>query len=165
VTDPSGQVVAGAAVKLTNELNGEERSAATNEQGDFVFTALVPARYTVRVEAPGFRPLDRKGNVVIAAGRLALETLQLQVGELTETVTVTAQGEAVQTTTTAHTSLLDSKQVSMISLRGRDPMTMLRILPGVQQGVGRTDGLFEATSPLRCLSFRGEAARRSTWTA
>ena len=61
VMDPSGQVIPGAAVRVTNELNGEERSGTTNETGDFAFQALVAGTYTIRVEAQGFRPLERKG--------------------------------------------------------------------------------------------------------
>src|SRR4051812_33713148 len=80
VADPSGHVIPGAAVKLTFELNGEERSGVTNDTGDFGFPALVAGIYTVRVEAPGFRPIERKGNNVLAAGRLDLGTLQMQVG-------------------------------------------------------------------------------------
>src|SRR5215510_10324665 len=119
VTDPSGQLIPGATVKLTYELNGEERVGVTNTSGDFTFSALAPGAYTVRVESSGFRPAERKGNMVLAAGRLALGTLQLEVGSLTESVTVTAEGANVATTTTAHAAVLDNKQVAMISLRGR----------------------------------------------
>src|SRR5437867_2364273 len=48
VTDPSGQVVPGAVVKLTSEVNGQERETIANETGDFAFTALVPGAYTIR---------------------------------------------------------------------------------------------------------------------
>lgn len=135
VADPSGQVIPGALVKLTNQLSGEERSAATSGNGDFSFQALVAGTYDIRIEAKGFRPLERKGNVLLAASRLALGNIQLDVGSLAETITVTAQGAAVATTVTAQTAVLDSKQVAQISIRGRDPVSLLRILPGVQQGV------------------------------
>src|SRR4051794_20077833 len=135
VADPSGKVIPGAAVKLTFELNGEARSAATDENGDFTFNALGAGVYTVRVETPGFRPLERKGVNLLSASRLATGTLSMEVGAVTESVSVTAQGAGVATTTTAQDAHLDSKQVAMISIRGRDPMSMLRILPGVQQGV------------------------------
>src|SRR4051794_19157510 len=78
VSDPSGQSVPGAKVKVTSELNGEEKSTVTNDVGDFFFPALTPASYIVRVEAPGFRPLESKGNVLAAAGRLALGKLQME---------------------------------------------------------------------------------------
>ena len=75
VADPSGQLISGATVKLTYELNGEERTGVTNTAGDFAFSALVPGAYTVRVESRGFRPAERKGNLVLAAGRLVIGTL------------------------------------------------------------------------------------------
>src|SRR5882672_1374350 len=58
VSDPSGQAIPGAKVRLTFELNGEERAEVTNETGDFFFGALTAGLYTVRVEATGFRPLE-----------------------------------------------------------------------------------------------------------
>src|SRR5690348_10058206 len=78
VTDPSGQSVPGAKVKVVSELNGDEKSAITNDIGDFFFPAMTPGSYLVRVEAPGFRPLESKGNVLAAAGRLALGKLQME---------------------------------------------------------------------------------------
>ena len=134
VVDPSGQVIPTAELALTNEVNGETRTVNSNASGDFVFSGLVPSTYTVRVTAPGFQPLERTGNVLSAAGRLPLGRLQMQLGSVTESIVVSAQGMAVQTTSANHESVIDSRQVSMISLRGRDPIALLRILPGVSQG-------------------------------
>ena len=53
VMDPSGQRIAGASVKVINELNLEERLGTTSELGDFTFAALAPGAYTIRVEATG----------------------------------------------------------------------------------------------------------------
>jgi hypothetical protein len=135
VTDPSGKVIPNASIRLTSESTGETRSLTTDENGDFVFSALVAGAYTVHVEATGFRPLDRKGNNVLSASRLALGNLQMDVGAVAESVSVTAQGAGVATTTTAQDAHLDSNQVAMISIRGRDAMSLLRLMPGVQQGV------------------------------
>jgi hypothetical protein len=131
VSDPSGQVVPGATVKLTSELNGESRTVLTNESGDFFFGAVTPAAYTVRVEASGFRPLEQKGNIVAASGRLALGKIQLEVGSVSESVVVTAQGAAVATTTTAQATTIDSTQMELIAVKGRDPMSVFKTLPGV----------------------------------
>jgi hypothetical protein len=161
VTDPSGQVIPGAQVALVNEGTGEERQSIAGDTGDFVFTALQPGTYTIRISAPGFRPLERKGNVVVAAGRLALGSLPLEVGSTAETVTVTAQGAQVETTTTAHASLLDSKQVAMISIRGRDPISLLRIMPGVRQGVDQDTfgGSFSTPVP----AIMGQTGRQTLY--
>src|SRR5438552_3148691 len=132
VTDPSGQLVPGATVKLTSELNGEERSTTTNDTGDFYVGALVPGPYTVRVEAAGFRPFEQKGNNLLSAGRLALGKLALEVGSVTESVQVTAQTATVATTTSAQAATIDSKQMDLIAVKGRDPMSVFKTLPGVQ---------------------------------
>src|SRR4051794_6110657 len=161
VADPSGKVIPGAAVKLTFELNGEARSAATDENGDFTFNALGAGVYTVRVETPGFRPLERKGVNLLSASRLATGTLSMEVGAVTESVSVTAQGAGVATTTTAQDAHLDSKQVAMISIRGRDPMSMLRILPGVQQGIDQDTfgGSFATAVP----AILGQTGRQTVY--
>src|SRR3954471_12649416 len=88
VVDASGHVVPSAIVKVMSELTGETRSTPTSETGEFAFSALVAGAYTVRVEAAGFRPLERRGTNVLSAGRTALGDVQLEVGSLTESVTV-----------------------------------------------------------------------------
>src|SRR5713226_5704883 len=149
VSDPSGQVVPGATVKLTSELNGESRTVLTNESGDFFFGAVTPGAYTVRIEATGFRPMEQKGNVMGASARLALGKLQLEVGSVSESVLVQAQGAAVATTTTAQAATIDSKQMDLIAVKGRDPMSVFKTLPGVQI-IGDQDtwgGSFQSTVP------------------
>jgi len=61
VSDPNGAVVPNAIVKLTFDLTGEERTANSNDVGDFNFSALVPGTYTLRVQAQGFRPGRQPG--------------------------------------------------------------------------------------------------------
>ena len=80
----------------------------------------------------GFRPLEVKGRVVLANNRLAVGALRIGVGTLTETVSVTARGETVASTTTSHQAVMDLTQVTNLSIRGRDPISLLKILPGVQ---------------------------------
>src|SRR5262249_10099095 len=84
------------------------------------------------VEAIGFRPLESKGNVLAAAGRLALGKLQLEVGSVTESGMVTAQNTQGATTTTAPATTIDSKQMDLVIVKGRDPMSVFKSLPGVQ---------------------------------
>jgi hypothetical protein len=149
VVDPSGQVVPKATVKVTSELNGESRTAETNETGDFFFGAITPGAYTVRVEATGFRPSERTGNMVLSSGRLALGKLALEVGSVSESVQVTAQAAIVATTTSSQSTTIDSKQMDLIVVKGRDPMSIFKTLPGVQI-IADTDtwgGSFSSTIP------------------
>src|SRR4029453_700733 len=132
VVDDSHKVVPGAAVTLIHETTRAERQTVTNEVGDFLFAGLVPGPYTVKVHLQGFREILQAGNIVLGNGRTAVGQLKLQLGELTEVISVTAVGEQLKTTTTSHQAVLDLKQVTNLSIRGRDPISLLKILPGVQ---------------------------------
>src|SRR5262245_55141752 len=132
VVDESGQVVPGADIIITNESTGEVRRGVSNDVGDYTFQALQPGPYTVRVELQGFKPYEIKNNQVLANNRLSMRPLRLEVGSLAETVSVTAVGEVVATTVTAHQALLETKQIEDMAVRGRDPMSLLKILPGWQ---------------------------------
>ncbi|HEY2015707.1 MAG TPA: carboxypeptidase-like regulatory domain-containing protein, partial [Bryobacteraceae bacterium] len=135
VTDSSNLVMPRATVALINDATGEERNAVTNQIGEFVFPAIVPGTYTVRVRAEGFRPLESRGNVVTSSSRLALGTLQLQVGGVTESVSVSAQAQQVQTDSSDKSELVDLKELQEVAIRGKDPMSFLGTMPGVQKGV------------------------------
>src|SRR5687767_1737750 len=132
VIDAQNQVVPGADVVITNQRTQEVRRTVTNEVGLFEFPGLQPGPYTVRAELSGFRPIEIRDNMVLANNRLAMPPLKLEVGSLAEAVTVSAVGEVVGTTQTSHQAVLDLNQVENLSIRGRDPMSLLKILPGVQ---------------------------------
>ena len=140
VADPSGQLIPGATVKLTSQASGEERLVTTSETGDFNFPALVAGEYTLRVDAKGFRPLERKGNIVISNSRTAVGTMQLEVGSVSETISVTAQNAQVATTTSAQAATIDSKMMDLVAVRGRDPMSIFKTLPGVRSSPTATPG-------------------------
>lgn len=131
VIDAAGQSVQGATATLVSERTGDERTATTNQAGAFTFPAVQPGAYTVRVELQGFRSYERRNNVLTANEHLALGSIQLAVGEIAETLTVTAQGTAVETGSSERSALLSSKQLEILAVRGRDIMSMLKVLPGV----------------------------------
>ncbi|MCC6344688.1 MAG: TonB-dependent receptor [Bryobacterales bacterium] len=131
VVDPSGNVIVGAPVVLTNERTSDARRADTNELGAFAFPSVQPGVYTLRVEQQGFQSLERTGMNLSANERLALGDIQLQIGAVTEKVTVQASGEVVQTASSDHSAELTSSQINMILVRGRDVMSLLRTMPGV----------------------------------
>jgi hypothetical protein len=143
VVDDTGAVVPTAAVTLVNERTGENRKVISSEVGDFVITALQPDSYTIKIEKQGFRALERTGIIVTATQRTSLGNLSLSIGQLTETVTVTQQGELVNTASAQHAALLSSNQVDVTLARGRDVINILKILPGVSQLMGSSGGASE----------------------
>jgi hypothetical protein len=130
VVDASGKVIAGANVMLTNEQTAITRVATTNGEGDFTITSLQPGVYTIKVEHNGFRSYQRTNNVLSANEHLALGKLALEVGNLTEVVTTVAAGAVVETESSNLTARLTADQIRLISTKGRDVTSLLRLLPG-----------------------------------
>src|SRR6476469_1712247 len=132
VIDASGQVLPGATVTLTNEATAAGRTMVTTDRGAFTFRAVQPGTYTVAVELSGFRRYERQHNVVNASGQLNLGEVRLEIGALSEAVTVTAQGTIVETRNSDYSGLLTSNQIAQIQTKGRDVVNLLRLLPGVR---------------------------------
>src|SRR5690349_19529242 len=131
VVDTTGQIVPGATVTLTNEGTASVRTAASDERGEFAFRALTPGSYTVKVELAGFRTIEQRNNVLNASSRLDLGRLTLDVGALTEIVSVAASGTFVETKNSDYSGLLTANQIAQIQTKGRDVVNLLRLLPGV----------------------------------
>ena len=87
VRDPQG-VIPGAEVTLVNEDSNAERSAMTNEAGEYAFASVLPGTYTVRVSLPGFKTEERKGFRIGTQQSLVLDFM-LEVGAISEQITVT----------------------------------------------------------------------------
>jgi Carboxypeptidase regulatory-like domain/TonB-dependent Receptor Plug Domain len=149
VTDDSGGLVAGASVTLTNERTADARTTTTGENGSFQFVAVQPGVYTIRIEARGFRSLERRNNNLAASEHLALGQLQLTLGPVTESVTTVAEGAVVETESAANSALLTATQIEQISLKGRDVVDLLRLVPGVAYGddIDSLGSSFGTTTP------------------
>ena len=130
VADASGKVIAGAKVTLKDERTGSVRAGVSNEEGDFTFAALQPSAYTIKIEHAGFRSYQRTSNVLSANEVLALGKLTLEVGSLNEVVTTVAEGAVVETESSDLTGRLTADQISLISTKGRDITSLLRLVPG-----------------------------------
>ncbi len=149
VIDTSGGAVANASVTLTSETTGESRAMKSNESGDFVFNAVVPGTYLLRIEQQGFKTIERPGLVLTATQRLSVGNIELPVGAVTERVTVDAAGVMVQTTSSGNSAELSSKQLGLLMTRGRDVISLLRVLPGTTGGTDENalGGTYGTTTP------------------
>src|SRR5262245_50790988 len=96
--DSQGGVVPGATVTLTSEARGTQLPPAfTNATGDFVFANVPPDTYTIQVTMQGFKTLKRSGIAVSAGDRVGIGSLTIDLGGLSETVTVQSEAPLVQT--------------------------------------------------------------------
>ena len=130
VKDAQGAVVPGAKVNLTDVAQGDTRQTETNAEGIFFFNPLKPAVYKLDVEAAGFRKYERTEIKVFANDRLDLPDIALSVGQVTDSVTVEAQGVVLQTRGAEKGGVLTGSQVINLALNGRDFLALTRTIPG-----------------------------------
>src|SRR5262249_30666521 len=128
-----------ATVVVVNENTGDQRSTKTDGAGGFTFVSMLPGSYTVRIEASGFRTLEKKNNVLTANERLTVGELQLTLGAVTESVSVIAGGERVQTASSESSALLSTHQIETIAQKGRVLYNYLLLIPGVSTNGGGAD--------------------------
>ena len=120
VQDSAGAVVPNAKVTLTGQENGFVRTVATTHEGFFSFPDLTPATFTIAIEAPGFKIYRQTGILTNADEQRSLGQIKLQVGQVSESVTITADAVTVNTANGERAGTLSGEQLDEIALRGRD---------------------------------------------
>src|SRR6266567_941652 len=137
VQDPGGSVIAGIKVTLTGEGNGFVRTVTTTNEGFFAFPDLTPATFTMSIDAPGFKAYRQTGIAIGSGEQRSLGQIKLQVGQVSETINVTAEVVTVNLTSGEQGGTLTGDQLDQIALRGRDLFDAISLLPGV---VDTSDG-------------------------
>jgi hypothetical protein len=143
VVDQSNGVVPNAEVSLINQVTNVTVTTHTNGSGDFIFPDVQPSTFTVIVRGKGYKELRQVDLVLSASQNLSTGTLILHVGEVTETVTVSAAITPLQTTSSERSGSIDTKQLDNLLAIGRDAMALTRLMPGV---VGSEGGSSLGTS-------------------
>ena len=134
VVDSSGLAVANAAVTLTNSNTGDSRAAASEASGGFVFSSTLAGVYSVAVQANGFKHLAKTNINLTPNERLDLGKMELEVGAVSESVTVVAQGAVVQVDSSERSAELTSTQMADLMTRGRNYTALLKTVPGSVPG-------------------------------
>src|SRR6266852_6649610 len=136
VTDSSGSAVPNTTVTITDEATRLSRVVTSEKNGYFVADELPVGTYTVVAEKAGFKKFTERGNVVNAGGRVTVD-LRLEVGAVTETVTVTATGETVNTSSGEISTTITEQQVLNLALNQRHYESLVGLVPGAAlQGSG-----------------------------
>lgn len=126
VADPQGAPIAGATVILTSEAKKISRTTVTNGSGEYVFSAVEPATYTVDVTASNFKKTEQTGIVVDSGNTIPLD-VKLQVGQAGETVEVTAAEPIVDNGTSYNGQLIDSQKLQNLPNPGRNPFLFSKL--------------------------------------
>ncbi len=131
VTDQSGAAVPGADLTLVNVETSQTRQAKSDTSGDFVFTQLLPGNYKLSVVGKGFKKYEQTGLILSSTERLVVKAITLDLGEVSQTVEVTAEAARLQTQSAERSGLISTEQTQNIPLKGRDYLGLLKMLPGV----------------------------------
>ncbi|HTL00881.1 MAG TPA: TonB-dependent receptor, partial [Vicinamibacterales bacterium] len=131
VRDPQG-VIPGAEVLLINEDTNAERSAMTNEVGEYAFSSVLPGPYTVRVSLAGFKTESHKG-FRIGTQQSAVLDFVLEVGAISEQVTVTGEAPLIERASATQAATLDKEALQSLPIFGRNTFFAAVSTPGVIQ--------------------------------
>ena len=130
VVDQAGAAVPGASVTLTAASTGRTRTAITAQDGTYSVPGLAPGTYQVRIDLNGFRPLIRQG-VRLATGETVRLDVQLEVGGVTEGITVNADASLLRSETSGLGHVIDHRRVIDLPLNGRSFISLASLVPGV----------------------------------
>ena len=155
VTDSTGAVLPGATINLKSVEKGFSRTVTTDEGGRYRAAELALGSYEITAEAAGFQTVARSG-ITLTVGREAVVDFTLQVGTLTDKITVTGEAPLVQTANATVAALVDERAMRELPLNGRSFADLTGIQPGV------TSDLEVAAAPTQAVyTGGGSAARRS----
>lgn len=128
--DPSGAAVAGARVTATSVATGFQRVAETTEGGIFTLVRLPAGVYEVTVEKQGFKTLRRSG-VVVNVGSVTPLDARLEIGAVSESITVTSEVGVVETSRSQTSTVVEEKLVRDLPINGRNFLDFSTLTPGV----------------------------------
>ena len=130
VADPSGAVVVGAQVAITNAATGQTRTAETNESGNYTIPFLAPGIYEVLVSSAGFRSASRAG-VELQIGDVARVDFQLEIGAVAEVVEVTGGAPLLNSENAVVGTVIENRRIVELPLNGRNYLQMIALSPNV----------------------------------
>jgi len=163
VKDASDAVIPGVPVRINDLARGTTVTATTNDVGLYQAPYLLPGTYQIVVELNGFKKYVR-GGVVLRIGDTLDIPVQLEIGQTSETITVTAATPTLDTTSASMGQTVDSRRIAELPLVHGDPYTLIGLSAGVS--FGRDPKLDRPFEPTHIVGFTmdGTRANRSDLT-
>ena len=163
ITDPSGAVVPGAVVTVTNEETNVAIETQSNRDGNYNVPFLLSGRYKVSAAAPGFRTTVQPGVIVQVNDRIALN-LTLQLGAISESVVVTAESPQLQTASADLGQVVDRGFLDRLPTAGRTVLAFADMAPGVNASGGGFAGVMSNDQSAITINGGNGTARGSDIT-
>ena len=126
VADPTGAVVPEAKITLTNVATGTVRTTVTTAAGDYTFVDVPPGTYTVRAEHSGFK-LVTSNAVNVQVGQSLRQDFHMEVGAVTQSVTVTASSAMLQVENASLGTVIENQAVNQLPLNGRNYLSLVAL--------------------------------------
>ncbi len=133
IHDPTGAVIPGVMVTVTNPATNFYRSAISNEAGVYNFPVLQPGKYNIKVELPGFRTITQN-DVELQVQQSARIDFTLQVGEVSQTVQVEGTAALIATENATVGTVIENKRIVEMPLNGRNFLQLTSLSPNVSYG-------------------------------
>jgi len=130
IVDQTGAAVSAAPVKLINQATGIETQASLNKDGRFTLVNVKPGIYVLRVEAQGFKTAQTQA-FNVAVNQTVTKDFELTVGDVSQTVEVSAGGELVERSSVELGAVISERAVQELPLNGRNFTQLLTLTPGV----------------------------------
>ena len=126
-------MIPGVEVTVVDQDTGLRSATNTNAEGNFVFPQLPPGTYTVTVEAKGFKKSESKDLILPVATKIGVGDIVLQVGSVTDTVTVEANAGTIQIQADSgeRSDIVTNRDIRDIALNGQNVIDMMKFIPGV----------------------------------
>jgi len=138
ITDAQGAAIKGATITVTSKETGRPSTVASNDLGYYSVSALPAGNYHVEVSQKGFKKVTRDLELQVA--QLGVADFQLEVGEVTETVNVTAGSPVIDVQDSAIGEVVEARQIEEMPLNGRNFTQLALLVPGVVRGSGNATG-------------------------
>lgn len=159
VRDSTGAVIPGVNVTVRNTETGTTRTTTSGANGSYRLVALTVGSYEVRVEQPGFQAEVRSG-LTLVVDQEAVVNFALKVGQIEQTVEVTAEAPVVNTTSGSLGDLVSEKQIQELPINGRNYINLTLMQPGVQENRG---GRGSTSAPGVWISVNGAPIRSNNF--
>ncbi len=155
VTDSTGGAVAGASVHIVNTGTNVPFTTETNEAGYYTAPSLNVGSYVVSVEKQGFKKAVRP-NITLLVDQRAQVDVQLEIGDVSQSVQVTADAVLVETGSATVGKVIENRRVQELPLNGRNALSLVLLIPGVKSQAGPTNsGFADRGIQLSAISING----------